>query len=62
MQFLSKKLLVVSLWMILFWSNAAPVWAQTSESTGKQQSPLQVVMTIALCAVLMKILSYFHIP
>lgn len=62
MRRLSKKLLLISLWMTFFWSDAAPVLAQTSESTGKQQTPLQVAITIALCAVVMKILSYFRIP
>jgi hypothetical protein len=53
-------LLILSITVYL--STVQPASAQTSETSGKRQSPVQVLTTIAITAVVLRGLSFFKIP
>jgi hypothetical protein len=56
------KLLIVSLVFML--CNTAPVLAEGGggEGGGNQQSPIQIIVQIALTAIILRVLSIFKLP
>lgn len=56
-----KRIAIVFCTMLLL-NIAQPALAQASENSGKTQSPFQVLVTIVLCTIVMKVLERFKIP
>jgi hypothetical protein len=50
------------LYVAVLFSTVQPASAQDSETGGKRQSPVQVLTTIAITAVMLQGLRYFKIP
>jgi hypothetical protein len=59
---LNRNQIALILYTIVLLNIAQPASAQVSESGGKKQSPVQVAITISLCAIAMKVLERFNIP
>lgn len=61
---LAQPLILSIASLVLFLSIAAPALAESGggESDGNQQNPVQVIIQIAITAIILKVLSMFRLP